>query len=114
VWVGRRRLRWLENAVSAARADQAELQRRLALFEKIAEAAGATLGDPTSAAPAPTAPVPPSLLAAARDPRQEGAAVRLAVDGRDVIAVVGGEGSEGSDPIEWWAAIRHLMLGPCL
>ena len=101
--MGKRRLRRLENAVLEARADQAELQRRVVLFEKIAEAAGATLRDP-----APSVPVPPSLLAAADDLRQEGTPVRLAVDGREVIAVVGGQ---GGDPGEWWAAIRRLASG---
>jgi hypothetical protein len=102
VKLGRRRLRRLEHEVRETRADQAELRRRLELFEKIAEAAGAALADPV---PAP--PVPPSLLAAAGDPRQQGAPVRLAVEGREVIAVVGGKG----DPSEWWAAIRRLALG---
>jgi hypothetical protein len=80
------------------------------MFEKIAEAAGATLdgaGTPDSETPGtpPPAPVPASLVAAAWDPRQGGGPVRLAVDGHDVIAVVGGE---GGDPGDWWMAIRRL------
>jgi hypothetical protein len=102
VWLRRRRLRRLENELLEARADQAELKRRVELFEKIAGAAGAALGDPE-----PTAPVPPALLAAARNARQQGSPVRLAVDGREVIAVVG----EGGDPIQWWEAIRRLLSG---
>jgi hypothetical protein len=105
VWQGRRRLRRLENEVAAARETQAELQRRVDMFEKIAEAAGAALDGPRTSAAVPPAPVPPSLLAAACDPRQDGGPVRLAVDGRDVIAVVGGE---GGDPGDWWMAIRRL------
>ncbi len=103
VWLGRRRLRRLENEVVEARADQAELRRRLELFERIAAAAGATVGGPAS-----DGPVPPSLLAAAGDPRYKGAPVRLTVDGREVIAVIGGE---SGDPEQWWAAIRGLELG---
>ena len=96
--------------MAAARAAQAELQRRLDMFEKIAEAAGASLdgpGTPPAGTPAaaPPAPVPASLLVAARDPRRHGGPVRLTVDGRDVIAVVGGE---GGDPGDWWVAIRRL------
>jgi hypothetical protein len=105
VWQGRRRLRRLENAVAAATEAQAELQRRVDMFEKIAEAAGAVLDGPGTSAAAPPAPVPAALSAAARDPRQDGGPVRLAVDGRDVIAVVGGE---GGDPGDWWMAIRRL------
>ncbi len=77
--------------------------RRVELFEKIAAAAGAELDDTVA-----TDPVPPSLLAAAQDPRQAGAPVRLYVDGRELIAVVDGE---GGDPHEWWSAIRRLASG---
>jgi hypothetical protein len=104
VWQRRRRLRRLENAVAEAREAQAELQRRVDVFEQIAEAAGAALGGPE-----PALPVPPSLLAAAWDPRENGVPVRLAVDGREVIAVIG---DEGGDPREWWTAIRQLASGP--
>jgi hypothetical protein len=77
------------------------------LFEKIAAAAGAELAD-RPAADAVT--VPPSLLAAAQDPRQDGAPVRLDVNGREFIAVVGGGG--GGDPHEWWTAIQSLADRP--
>ncbi|HTZ92715.1 MAG TPA: hypothetical protein VMB74_10000 [Streptosporangiaceae bacterium] len=49
----------------------------------------------------PSAPLPPALLAAARDLRGDDVAVRLKVAGADVVAVVGGPG----DPREWWTAI---------
>jgi hypothetical protein len=115
VWLGRHRLRRLENELLEARADQAELRRRLELFEQIAAAAGAALGDPADgdaspAAAAAAAAVPPSLLAAAGSSRQKDAPVRLTVDGREVIAVVGGE---DGDPAQWWAAIRRLALDTC-
>lgn len=102
MWKERRsqRMRRLENEVAEARAGQAELQRRVELFEKIAAAAGAELDDTVA-----TDPVPASLLAAALDPRRNGAPVRLDVDGRELIAVVDGE---GGDPHEWWSAIRRL------
>ena len=96
----RQRMRRLENEVATARANQAELTRRVELFEKIAAAAGVELADP----PDP-AEVPPPLAAAAQDPRQD-APVRLNVDGREFVAVVGG--GDGGDPIEWWTAIKHL------
>lgn len=96
-------MRRLEDAVAEARASQAELTRRIELFEQIAAAAGVELTEPV-----PTAEVPPPLLAAARDPRRE-APVRLDVAGREYIAVVGGE---GGDPHEWWTAIQHLATRP--
>jgi hypothetical protein len=108
VWQGRRRLRRLENALAAAREDQAELQRRVDLFEKIAEAAGASLSDPGAAGIVPAEPVPSALLAAAWDPPLAGVPVSLAVNGREVIAVIGDEGGE---PREWWIAIRRLASG---
>jgi hypothetical protein len=98
----RQRIRRLENEVEAAKAGQADLARRLALFEKIAAAAGVEMDDAPRAAPAD---VPRTLAAAAQDPRQD-APVRLDVDGREFIAIVGG--GEGGDPQEWWAAIKHL------
>lgn len=52
----------------------------------------------------PADPVPPVLLAAARDLRPEDVPVRLTVDGQDMVAVVGGPG----DPREWWTAIWQL------
>ncbi len=103
MWRGKRRLERLEREVTEARAERAALQRRVDLFEKIAEAAGAALDDT-----GPVAPVPPSLLAAAQDPRQLGSPVRLAVGGNDVIAVIG---NEGGDPVEWWSAIQRLASG---
>jgi hypothetical protein len=103
VWQERRRqrIRRLEDEVAAAKAGQAELTRRLELFEKIAAAAGAELDD------GPAAPdnLPEPLAAAAQDPRRD-APVRLNVDGREFVAIVGG--GEGGDPREWWTAIRHL------
>jgi hypothetical protein len=108
VWRARRRLRRLESALAAAREDQAELQRRVDLFEKIAEAAGASLSDPAPVALVPPDPVPSSLLAAAWDPPRAGVPVSLAVDGREVVAVIG---DEGGDPRQWWAAICRLS-GP--
>lgn len=109
MWRGRRRLRRLESALAAAREDQAELQRRVDLFEKIAEAAGASLSDPAPTALVPPDPVPSSLLAAAWDPPHAGVPVSLAVDGREVVAVIG---DEGGDPRQWWAAICRLASGP--
>jgi hypothetical protein len=102
VWKDRhsKRMRRLENEVAEAKAGQAELQRRVELFEKIAAAAGVELDDAVA-----MDPVPPSLLAAAQDPRRTGAPVWLDVDGRELIAVVDGE---GGDPREWWSAIQRL------
>jgi hypothetical protein len=102
VWKERhsQRMRRLENEVAEAKAGQAELQRRVELFEKIAAAAGAELDDPAA-----MDSVPPSLLAAAQDRRRSGAPVRLEVDGRELIAVVDGE---DGDPLEWWSAIQRL------
>ena len=102
MWQGRRRqIRRLENDVASAKAGQAELTRRLELFEKIAAAAGVELDAPP---PAP-ADVPGPLAAAAQDPRQD-APVRLEVEGREFIAIV--RGGEDADPREWWTAIKHL------
>jgi hypothetical protein len=100
----KRRLRQLENEVAQAKADQADLQRRLELFEKIAAAAGVEDAGP-AAERAEDDTVPQSLVVAAQDPRQGGAPVRVDVDGRELVAVVGGG---GGDPHEWWNAIRHL------
>jgi hypothetical protein len=102
VWKARRRLQQLENEVALARAERAQLQQRLAAFEKIAEAAGASMAD---IAAIPAAPVPPALVAAAGRGRQQGSPVRLAVAGQDVIAVIG---DEGGDPREWWQAIHRV------
>jgi hypothetical protein len=100
VWQQRQRLSRLEKAAVEARAAQADLQRRLEAFERIAAAAGADLTDTV-----PEPAVPPPLLAAAVQPGRNGSPVRLAVDGEDVIAVIG---DEGGNPSEWWAAISQL------
>jgi hypothetical protein len=99
VWRTRHRLRRLEAELAAGRVERAELRRRLDWFETIAAAAGAP---PPGAVP--TAPMPLSLIAAARDPRAQDLAVRLEVAGSEVIAVIGGAGN----PDEWWTAIRHI------
>jgi hypothetical protein len=99
VWRGRRRFRQLASEVAEAKADQAELRRRLEFFEMIAAAAGVA-ADSLAAA----APVPASLVAAARELHQQDVAVRLDAGGTEVIAVIGGEG----DPREWWLAICRL------
>jgi hypothetical protein len=99
VWRVRRRLRQLESELAEARVGQAELRRRLEHFEMVAAAAGAEAGPPV-----PSAPMPPSLLAAARELHRRDVPVRLDVGGAEVIAVVGGEG----DPREWWTAIWQL------
>jgi hypothetical protein len=96
----RERIRRLENAVAEARTERAELARRMELFEKIAAAAGLELDE----SPAPAA-VPEALLAAARDQRSGGAPVYLDLEGRRLVAVVGGD---SGDPREWWAAIQRL------
>lgn len=100
MWQRTRRLEQLEKEVAAARTAQADLQRRVDLFEQIAAAAGAAIDDT-----APLQPVPPSLLAAAQDGHHDGSPVRLAVGGSEVIAVIG---DEGGDPREWWATIHRL------
>jgi hypothetical protein len=95
VWRRRRSWRRLAGELAEARAEQAELRRRMAAFEMIAAAA---------AAPDLPAPVPPSLAAAARELRNTDVPVRLDVAGTEVVAVVGGAG----DPRQWWAAIWRL------
>jgi hypothetical protein len=70
------------------------------MFEQIAASAGVELDDSMRAAP-----VPSSLMAAARDARRGSFPVRLALNGGEVIAVIGGD---GGDPHEWWTAIRRL------
>jgi hypothetical protein len=108
VWQGRRRLAQVEKELTATRAAQRELQQRVDMFEKIAAAAGASLHEagPGDGPARSLAPVPPNLLAAASERRAEGSPVRLAVGGRDVIAVIGDD--EGGDPREWWTAIHKL------
>jgi hypothetical protein len=99
VWRERRRLQQLEGEIAEARADQADLRQRLELFEMIAQAAGAALADPT-----PSAPMPPGLVAAARELHTRDIPVRVDVAGTEVIAVVRGAG----DPREWWTAIWRM------
>jgi hypothetical protein len=106
VWREKRRLRQLETEVAQARASQAELQRRLELFEKIAATAGVDVPGPAAEPLAGEDAVPPSLLAAAQHPARDGAPVRIDVEGRELIAVVDG----GGDPHEWWTAIRRLAF----
>src|ERR1700683_5176030 len=55
------------------------------------------------------APVPATLLTAATDRRAEGLPVRLAVGGRDIIAVIGDD--EGGDPRGGWAG-NHKVGAP--
>ena len=113
MWRRRRRLQLLETEIAQGKAERAELRRRLEWFETIAAAAGAVAPGTDSGLPsttlsraaqdstAPSAPLPPNLLAAARDLRGHDIPVRLDVAGAEVIAIVGGPG----DPREWWRAI---------
>lgn len=107
MWRAKRRLQRLEQEVAAARVAQAALQQRLAAFEQIAAAAGAPVARDGDDDDTDTSlqPVPPTLLAAAREAHEKGSPVRLPVDGGEVIAVIG---DEGGDPREWWAAIHRL------
>jgi len=115
MWRRRHRLQQLESEVAQAKAERAELRRRLDWFETIAAAAGAAApGNETTRTGLPRrqntvaiAPLPPNLLAAARDLRRHDVPVRLEVAGAEVIAVVGGPG----DPREWWTAIWRTV-GP--
>jgi hypothetical protein len=88
-------LQRLADELAEARAEQAELRRRVTAFEMIVAAA---------APPDLATPVPPALAAAARDLRASEMPVRLDVAGAEVVAVVGG----GGDPGQWWAAICRL------
>jgi hypothetical protein len=88
-------LRRLADELAEARAEQAELRRRVTAFEMIAAAA---------AQPDLGAHVPPALAAAARELRASEVPVRLDVAGAEVVAVVAGAG----DPSQWWAAICRL------
>jgi hypothetical protein len=131
MWRRRPRLQQLETEIAQGKAERAELRRRLDWFEAIAAAAGAVApgsdpegtgllstglqssGLPSTTSPsatpstaaldntAPLAPLPPNLLAAARELRGRDVPVRLEVAGAEVIAIVGGPG----DPEEWWRAI---------
>jgi hypothetical protein len=99
VWRKRRGFRRLADDLAEAKAEQAELRRRIEAFEMIAAAAGARVPD------APDAPVPPVLVAAAGERRSSDVPVRLDVADSEVFAVVGGPG----DPREWWTAIWQLV-----
>jgi hypothetical protein len=99
VWRVRRGLRRLEDELAEAKASQDELRRRLEHFEMIAVAAGAA-----ARSPVPAAPMPMSLVAAARELHRRDVPVRLDVRGAEVVAVVDGEG----DPRDWWTAIWEL------
>jgi hypothetical protein len=98
----RRRIRRLEFEVAEAWASQDELRRRLELFERIAAAAGADLArDPWWREACIPEPVPPTLVAAARDAGPRPRAVCLSAAGTDVIAVA----DEPGDAADWWAAV---------
>jgi hypothetical protein len=102
-------MRRLEEELALARADRADLRRRLEVFEMIASAAGAALDvDMPSPLPggaqAQASPPPATLVAAAREEKRQEFPVRLDVGGSDFIAVIGGPG----DPREWWSAIADV------
>jgi hypothetical protein len=99
----RGRIRRLEEEISEARADRADLRQRLQLFERIAAAAGAgpEVLPGLHVVTTPTGPLPMSLIAAANEGHAQQDPVWLEVGDGDVIAVVGGPG----DPREWWSAI---------
>jgi hypothetical protein len=139
VWHERRRLAQLEREVAEARAAQAALQQRVALFEKIAAAAGAEIEDHVSTRPnlrfqplppaeaAPTSQ--PALRSQPSSPSQPyspaqpvptsllAAAADPRPDGSAVRLAVGGNdlivviGDEGGNPREWWVAIQRLAAG---
>jgi hypothetical protein len=88
-------VRRLAHELAETRAEQAELRRRLAVFEMIAAAA---------APPDMSATLPPALAAAARELHATEVPVRLDVAGAEVVAVIGGAG----DPHRWWAEICRL------
>jgi hypothetical protein len=111
VWRGKRRIRRLEDEITAARVERAQLRRRLEVFEMIAGAAGAALPEPQWAqtrAPASPMPTSLSLAAAARTVRSDEAPIMLDVGGTEVIAVIGGPG----DPREWWSAVCEVASQP--
>jgi hypothetical protein len=108
LWPGRRRVRRLEDEITAARAEQAELRRRLEVFEMIAGAAGAALPEPRwHGTQHIGSPMPASLAAAARAMRPDEAPIMLEVAGTEIIAIIGGPG----DPREWWSAVC-AVAGP--
>jgi hypothetical protein len=91
VWRKWRGVRRLADDLAQTQAEHAELRRRVDAIEMIAAASD-------------VAPIPPTLLAAARETRTADVPVRLDVAGTEVIAVVGG----GGNPREWWMAIHRL------
>jgi hypothetical protein len=68
-------------------------------MEMIVAAAGSQAGSQPA-----LAPLPPELLAAARDLHEREVPVRLDVAGSEIIAIVNGAG----DPREWWNTIVRL------
>jgi hypothetical protein len=109
LWRGRRRIRRLEDEITASRAEQAELRRRLEVFEMIAGAAGAALPEPQwHRTHSPTSKMPASLAAAAGTLSSDEAPITLEVGGTEVIAVIGGPG----DPHEWWSAVCQVAGQP--
>jgi hypothetical protein len=105
LWTKRRRVLRLQDEIAAARADQAELRRRLEVFEMIAGAAGASLVAPAwRGAAGPASRMPANLVAAAREQSPREVPVRLEVGGSEVIAVISGPG----DPREWWSAVCQV------
>ncbi len=109
MWRGRRRIRRLEDELTAARAEQADLRRRLEVFEMIAGAAGTALPEPQRhEVHPPASPVPASLAAAARTVSPDEAPVMLKVGGTEIIAIIGGPG----DPREWWSAVCEVAGPP--
>jgi hypothetical protein len=109
LWRGRRRIRRLEDEITAARSEQAELRHRLEVFEMIAGAAGAALPEPPwPGTGAPASPMPASLAAAARAASSDEAPIMLDVGGTEVIAIIGGPG----DPREWWSAVCQVAGQP--
>jgi hypothetical protein len=108
LWRGRRRIRRLEDEITAARVERAELRRRLEVFEMIAGAAGARLPESRWHGTHQAASrMPASLAAAANAVRPDEAPIMLEVAGTEIIAVIGGPG----DPREWWSAVCEVA-GP--
>ena len=105
---GRRRIRQLEVEVAEAWAGQHDLRRRLELFERIAAAAGAGLGEADWWADAVTdEPPPPALVAAAGASGPRPGAVCLDAAGCDMIAVA----DQPGNAFDWWAAICCTAAG---
>ncbi len=77
MWREKRRLRQLENEVAQARAGQADLQRRLELFEKIAAAAGVEAPGPAGEPDLTEDTVPQSLAAVHVNPDRSAVPARV-------------------------------------